>query len=94
MAARVRELATALKKGLLASGLRLRTPMSPVLSGGVCTVEIAPDRRRRLVSELDARGIAGSPAGGLRLCPHVYNTMEHIERAVDAATSLSQRVSG
>jgi selenocysteine lyase/cysteine desulfurase len=27
--------------------------------------------------------------GGLRLCPHVYNTQEHVERAVRGVTALS-----
>ena len=26
-------------------------------------------------------GIAGAAVGGLRLCPHIYNTPAHIERA-------------
>ena len=33
-------------------------------------------------------GIAGAPTGGLRLCPHVYNTMEHVERAVRGVAGL------
>ena len=30
----------------------------------------------------DEFGIAGSTTGGLRLCPHIYNTAEHVERAI------------
>jgi len=86
--ARVRELATALKTGLHEAGVPLRTPVSEAVTGGVCTVSIPPERRRALVFELDALGIAGSPAGGLRLCPHVYNTAEHIDRAIRAVATL------
>jgi isopenicillin-N epimerase len=86
--ARVEELATALKEGLHQNGVSLLTPMSASLTGGVCTVAIAPERRRALVFELDKSGVAGSPAGGLRLCPHIYNTMEHVERAVRGVTAL------
>lgn len=86
--ARVRELATALKTGLDEAGVPLRTPMSETVTGGVCTVAVAPERRRPLVFELDELGVAGSPAGGLRLCPHIYNTMEHIDRAVGAVAAL------
>ena len=32
--------------------------------------------------------IAGAATGGLRLCPHVYNTMEHIDRAVHAVAAM------
>ena len=85
---RVIELATALKKGLHDAGIPLLTPMSASLTGGVCTVAVAPERRRELVFELDKLGVAGSPAGGLRLCPHIYNTEEHVERAVRGVTAL------
>lgn len=85
---RVRELATALKKGLREAGVPLVTPMSETLTGGVSTVAIAAERRRELVFELDKLGVAGSPAGGLRLCPHIYNTMEHIERTVGSVATL------
>jgi len=33
-------------------------------------------------------GIAAASTGGLRLCPHVYNTMAHVERAVAAVDAL------
>ena len=33
-------------------------------------------------------GIAGAATGGLRLCPHIYNTMAQIERAVDGIKSM------
>ncbi len=86
--ARVIELATALKRGLHDAGVPLLTPMSASLTGGVCTVAVAPEKRRELVFELDKLGVAGSPAGGLRLCPHVYNTDEHVERAVRGVAAL------
>lgn len=85
---RVKELASALKSGLREAGVPLLTPESESLTGGVCTVAIAPERRRELVFELDALGIAGSPAGGLRLCPHIYNTMEHVDKTVRSVATL------
>ena len=89
---RVRELASALKDGLDEAGLPLLTPLAPELSGGVCTVSVPPEKRRALVFELDALGVAGSPAGGLRLCPHLYNTKAHVERTVEAVASLSTMI--
>jgi selenocysteine lyase/cysteine desulfurase len=29
-------------------------------------------------------GVAGAATGGVRLCPHIYNTLEEIDRAVSA----------
>jgi selenocysteine lyase/cysteine desulfurase len=29
-------------------------------------------------------GVAGAATGGIRLCPHIYNTQEEIDRAVSA----------
>ena len=86
------ELATALKEGLAAKGVPLETPMEPSVSAGVTTVRVRPEDRRALVFELDRLGVAGSPAGGLRLYPHLYNTMEHVERTVSAVSSLRSRI--
>jgi len=36
-------------------------------------------------------GIAGASTGGLRLCPHAYNTREHVERAVRGVKELLPR---
>jgi selenocysteine lyase/cysteine desulfurase len=87
--ARVLALATALKAGLLEQGLELVTPEPAELSGGVCIVEAAPAGRPELLDRLYyEHGIAGAPTGGLRLCPHVYNTMEHVERAIAGVKAL------
>lgn len=87
--ARVMELATALKTGLRLAGFTLVTPMEPALSGGVCTAEVSEKARANVLDALyRAHGIAGSTSGGLRLCPHVYNTMDHVERAVRGVIAL------
>lgn len=86
---RIVELADALKKGLHDAGVPLVTPMNRLLSGGICTVAVAPEKRRELVFKLDKLGVAASPAGGLRLCPHIYNTMEHIDRAIRGVVALT-----
>ena len=81
--ARVRELASVLKQSLLAIGARLVTPAENDLSAGVCIVKVTPERRQALFEAMyDDFGIAGSTSGGFRMCPHVYNTREHVERAV------------
>jgi selenocysteine lyase/cysteine desulfurase len=81
--ARMVELASALKAGLKQAGAKLVTPESPEFSGGVCIIEVPAKNRQPLLDRLyQEHGIAGSTSGGLRLCPHLYNTMEHVERAI------------
>ena len=87
--ARIFELAGALKAGLKAEGFRLVTPEDPDLSGGVCIIQVPPEQQGELFNRLYTQyGIAGSPAGGLRLCPHIYNTMAHIDRAIGALREM------
>ena len=89
--ARVVELAGMLKSGLEEAGFELATPMQPELSGGVAIAKVDPERRGRLVTALYERhGIAGAATGGLRLCPHLYNTREHVARAVAGAAALRE----
>jgi isopenicillin-N epimerase len=83
--ARVLELAKALKEGMAEAGARLVTPMDPSLSGGVCIMEAPAGNRQALVDKLYyEHGIAAAVSGGLRLCPHIYNTRDHIDRAIRA----------
>ncbi len=80
---RVYELAGFLKAALKESGFELVTPLAPQLSAGVCIIRVPQERRLAVFNKLyDEYGIAGAPTGGLRLCPHLYNTMEHVQRAV------------
>ncbi len=83
---RVLELASALKDGLKkVKGAKLGTPLEPNLSGGVCVARFEGADMQKVYREIYVRhGIGGAASGGLRLCPHVYNTMEDIERAVRA----------
>ncbi|MEX1197499.1 MAG: aminotransferase class V-fold PLP-dependent enzyme [Pseudohongiellaceae bacterium] len=86
---RVRELSQRLKEGITDLGLNLVTPMDPALSLGVVITE-APEGRggeisNRLYTEY---GIAGASTGGIRLCPTIYNTNAHIDRAIDGLRAL------
>ena len=83
------ELATALKAGLVDAGFTLVTPEDPKLSGGVCIIEVERSKSREALNRLyEEHGIAGAGTGGIRLCPHVYNTMEHVERAVSGVKAI------
>lgn len=81
--ARVLDLAKTLKEGIRSLGVPLVTPMAAELSGGVVICEVRPEVQREIFSRMyDEHGIAGSTSGGFRLSPHIYNTEEHIERAI------------
>ena len=88
--ARVRELAAALKEGMLKlPGAKLRTPLKPELSAGVCIVQFAGADSQKIYEALHANhGIAGAPTGGVRCCPHVYNTMEEIDQTIAALRQI------
>ena len=80
---RVVYLADRLKKGLKKNGAKLVTPESPDFSHGVVIIDIPEDHRAAVSETLYNKfGIAGSPTGGMRLCPHIYNTDAHVDRAV------------
>ena len=86
--ARVAGLATQLKEGLAELGMTLVTPMEAELSGAVCIIEVPGDRGTALRRLYEEHGVAGAGTGGLRLCPHVYNTREHVARAVEGVKAL------
>lgn len=91
--ARTTELAQALKEGLAKiDRIRLVTPMDPAMSGGVVVSHVAGLDNQKLgalVKDLyEKYGIGGAATGGIRLCPHVYNTMSDIEAAVRGVRAL------
>ena len=86
---RMYDLAGRLKKGLREAGIPLVTPMDDALSAGVVIVETPAESRREVFSRMyDEHGIAGSTSGGFRLSPHLYNTAEHVERALAGLKAL------
>jgi selenocysteine lyase/cysteine desulfurase len=91
--ARILELAAALKEGVLKlPGARLRTSTKPELSAGICVIDFEGMDNQKIYETLYAKyGIAGAPTGGVRFSPHIYNTLEEIERTV---ATLSQVVKG
>ena len=83
--ARVTALATRLKEGLHEAGYALVTPLAPALSAGVCIATVEGARGALVNALYEEHGIAGAATGGLRLCPHLYNTVDHVDRAVRGA---------
>ena len=86
--ARVTQLASHLKEGLRDAGFSLVTPLAPELSAGVCIAEVDGGAGSLVDALYTDHGIAGAATGGLRLCPHVYNTVEHVDRAIRGARLL------
>jgi isopenicillin-N epimerase len=86
---RVLALAARLKLGAVEAGYSLVTPAKSELSGGVCIVAVPQAQRQEIYERLYRKhGIAGATTGGVRLCPHVYNTVEHVDRAVAGLRAL------
>lgn len=91
--ARITELATLLKEGLKDAGATLVTPDSPAMSGGVVVMEVPKENQKTVADAMYTQfGIAGSTSGGLRLCPHIYNTREHVLRAIKGVASMRDLV--
>jgi selenocysteine lyase/cysteine desulfurase len=82
---RMRQLSAALKQELadrVPAG-RFHTPLDPELSAGVVVFDPGVADLREAYERLYAEhGIAGAPRGGefsgIRLCPHIYNTLEEV----------------
>ncbi len=93
---RVKELASALKDGLKERivGTHFHTPPENDMSGGVVVFLPPESDARSLATALyEEYGVAGAAMGGaftgVRLCPHIYNTMEDVERVIHAVESLA-----
>ena len=88
--ARVLELAAAMKGEIRKMpGAKLRTPVKAELSAGVCVFTFDGIDSQKIYEALYAKhGIAGAATGGVRFCPHVYNTQEEIERTVSAVRQV------
>lgn len=95
---RVRELTTALMEGLhqRIPGVTFHTPSDPALRLGVVVFDMPglADPAAGFETLYREHGVAGASHGrghpfrGIRLCPHVYNTLEDVERAGEAVAAL------
>ncbi len=86
---RISTLAQKLKRGIADLGLELVTPMSQELSHGVCITRAPRGQGGSISNRLyNEFGIAGAATGGVRLCPTIYNTEKHIDRAVEGLRAI------
>jgi len=62
------------------------------MSGGIVIFGLAGlDRKQTaaFVNDLYVKyGVAGAATGGVRLCPHTYNTMEDVNKTIHAVREL------
>lgn len=89
---RIVQLNTYLKKRIqeLIPKATFVTPLSPELSAGIVIVNL-PGKEIREVSDklYHTYGVAVAPAGGIRLSPHIYNTMSDIDYVVKSMAAIA-----
>jgi selenocysteine lyase/cysteine desulfurase len=92
--ARVEVLTARLTAGLRGiPGYRLVTPSAPGCSLGVVVGRFEGLDHQKLHDRLyHGHRIAGAPTGGLRLCPHIYNTQADVDRVVAAVAVAIREV--
>ena len=88
--ARVLALAAFAKERIAAiPGAQLTTPRDAARSGGVVVARFGEIDHRVLYERLYTEAhVAGASTGGLRLCPHIYNTMADMTHATDAVAKI------
>jgi len=93
---RVRELAAAIKHGLTerVPGVSFHTPLEPDLSAGVVVFRPPKTDARELFNTLYSdHDMAGASMGGdftgVRLSPHIYNTLAEVDRIVEAVAEIA-----
>lgn len=89
---RVRQLSSYLKEQMKAKVPQASfvTPMAQELSGGIVIFTIPGRNSADLYQKLyENHGIAGAPTGGIRLSPHIYNTLQDMDKIIAALASLA-----
>ena len=91
--ARTRALATTLKAGIAdgIGGVSFKTPEAAALRSGVVVFALpGADHEKAFESLYREHSIGGALIGGdhLRLCPHLYNTMDEVARVVEVLVQM------
>jgi len=88
---RILELAAHLKEGLAGiPGINLVTPRTTDMSAGVVVFNFPGRDNRAIYNALyEQDRIAASTKGGIRLCPHIYNTRAEVEQVVAAVKRIA-----
>lgn len=89
---RVRKITSYLKTTLQSKipNLKFISPMAPELSAGIVIVEITGKPSKTIFQKLyELNGIACAGTGGIRFSPHIYNSMEDMDKVVKSLEALS-----
>ena len=84
---RIRQLNAYLKESIQEEmpNISFVTPLNSDLSGGITIINWPEDTRIKVFGGLYTdHGIASAPTGGLRFSPNIYNTLEDMDRIVEA----------
>ncbi|MEJ0055810.1 MAG: hypothetical protein WDN75_09255 [Bacteroidota bacterium] len=66
------------------------SPASSDMTAGIVIINLPGKTSQEINQKLyDLHGIAAAPSGGVRMSPHIYNTMADIDRVVDALATLA-----
>lgn len=66
------------------------TPISGEFSAGITNINLPGKKPAEVTQKLyELHGIATAPTGGIRIAPHIYNTMSDMDKLVKALESLS-----
>lgn len=90
---RVRELVTELRRVLeeRVTGIDFVTPADPAMNAGVVIFEVEGlDTRAAYNALYEDHGIAGAATGGIRMCPHIYNSLAQMEQAAVAVVAVAR----
>jgi selenocysteine lyase/cysteine desulfurase len=67
------------------------TPLTPEFSGGITIIGLPGKEPGAVYTKLYTDyGIATAPSGGIRLSPHIYNTLNDVDYVVKAIKELAQ----
>lgn len=92
---RAASLARRLREGLHDLQLPFVSPAHPDFHSNVIVLSAPTEHGKALVERLlREAGIIVAAVGGLRLTPHVYNTEEHIDRAIHAIAGARDLLDG
>ena len=92
--ARLRAIVARLREGIEAiPGASILTPADPALSAGILVFNLpgidGRDAFEALYRDHDIGCTPSALVNGLRLSPHIYNTMADVDRVVDALTQIA-----
>ncbi len=89
---RVRKLCAYLKEQIQAKipQATFVSPLAPAMSGGIVSVSFPGKQSSEIYQKLyDVHGIACSATGGVRLSPHIYNTINDMDKITAALITLA-----